>query len=279
MEAWAENQEEHWEKWADSYSEHWEDWAEKLESGEFDPKELNELLENNLEMLGEMPLGDMIEGALKEGLGELENAPFESLGELSELVGGALEQSLEKMEHELSGVAASEMRAKLSGLKTNELKNALHHLRHALDAKQTEMDKNAAEHIHELDKLMKKDGEWELSKRNAAEARELADLKMMAEKVAQQRKTVEKQARAMAQDRKALQAVAEAQLQAQLAKKNQLQGKKKQEVFEETIRTLYEDLKEEKEELSQKKSEIESMRREIELLRKEVERMKKGSGK
>lgn len=94
MERWAKETEEKWEKWADQYSGRWEKWGDKLEAGEIKGEELAKLMESNLEMLSDMPLGELIEGALKNSLGELEDAPFESLDELGEIVGGAIEQSL-----------------------------------------------------------------------------------------------------------------------------------------------------------------------------------------
>ena len=96
MESWAKKQEAHWEKWADSYSERWENWAEQLESGEFDGEEIEELVEKNLEMLSEMPLGQMVDQVLRDGVGELGDAPWESLGELSELAKSAMQQPLDE---------------------------------------------------------------------------------------------------------------------------------------------------------------------------------------
>ena len=103
MESWAEETEEEWEEWAEKYSGRWEKWADKLEADEIKGEELGELLESNLEMLGDMPLGELIEGALKNSLGELEDAPFESIDELGEIIGGAIEQSLGALESELEG--------------------------------------------------------------------------------------------------------------------------------------------------------------------------------
>ena len=71
MERWAQQQEKQWEGWAEQYSRQWEEWGSKLEAGEIDSQQMNELLDKNLKMLKEMPLDRLIDGALKESLGEL----------------------------------------------------------------------------------------------------------------------------------------------------------------------------------------------------------------
>ena len=85
MERFAENQEKVWNEWAERFEKSWEQWSEELESEEVDSEIVGELIERNLEMLSEMPLGQLVDGLLEEGLGELSDAPWESLEELGEL--------------------------------------------------------------------------------------------------------------------------------------------------------------------------------------------------
>ena len=158
MENWAEGQEEHWEKWADQYSERWEAWGEKLESGEIDHDEIAGLVEQNLEMLSDIPLGDLIEGALKEGLGELENAPWESLGELHELVGGSVEHALEAMEHEVASALETELKGKLSNLNTADLKSAIGKLQSSIKSKQKKSGVDVSSKLAEVKELLKQNG-------------------------------------------------------------------------------------------------------------------------
>ena len=87
METWGKKQEVIWEKWAESYSAEWEQWGDKLESGQLKEADVKELLDRNLEMLSDMPLGELVDGLLNDGLQELKNAPWDSLYELQVLVG------------------------------------------------------------------------------------------------------------------------------------------------------------------------------------------------
>lgn len=178
MEKWADSQENQWEKWADDYSEQWEDWAEKIESGEIKPEEIEKLVQANLKMLNEMPLGKMIDGALKEGLGELKNMPIEHLGELHELIGGSLEQALGAMEKEISGAVAGELKNALGNLETGELKKAINLLQNSIQIQQHQIDGEAKEKIMELKELLKNKAGLDEKKRDeirVALERELVD--------------------------------------------------------------------------------------------------------
>ena len=98
MESWANEQEKVWEDWAEGYSQKWESWGEQLESGELSKEEMGELIERNLEMLGDMPIGPMIEGLMEQGMGGLKEAPWESLNDLKDMLEDSLEQSLQGIE-------------------------------------------------------------------------------------------------------------------------------------------------------------------------------------
>ena len=157
MERWAEESEEEWEEWAEQYSDRWEKWGDKLEAGEIKGEELDKLLESNLEMLSEMPLGDLIEGALKNSLGELGDAPFESLDELGNIVGGAIEQSLETLEQELEGGIAGLDINVVTGKQrrgTENLNEALERLQGSLEKKRGQLEKNADRKLARMKELL-----------------------------------------------------------------------------------------------------------------------------
>ncbi len=228
MERWAESQESQWEDWAEAYSKRWEDWGAKLESGEFKPEEMQALLERNLEMLKDMPLASLIDGALKEGLGELKNAPFNSLAELHELIGGSLEQSLQAMEEELAAVSGSEIKGALKNLKTEDLHEAIKKLQHAIEIKQNKGDVAAAETIARLEGVLKKTDN--LQSKEKAEIlevlrREMADARALqakrAEEMTEDRQKMSKQqfAEAMQQKAMAMAAAARAKEMAALAER------------------------------------------------------------
>ena len=104
MNRWAKGQERVWERWADSYSGRWEKWSKTLESNQIDSFELEKIIEGNLEMLSDIPLGQLIDGALKEGLSHLEDAPWESIDGLQGMIRRSIDQSVELVEDELDGV-------------------------------------------------------------------------------------------------------------------------------------------------------------------------------
>ena len=94
MERLARDQEGEFQKWAQQYEKSWERLGDQLESSEVDPEVIGELVEQNLKMLSELPLGKLVDQALQDGLGELSTAPWESLDELGALAEKALDRRL-----------------------------------------------------------------------------------------------------------------------------------------------------------------------------------------
>ena len=290
MERWAADQEKHWEKWADEYSQRWENWGSKLESGDLDPEELQTLMEHNLKMLKDMPLDSMIKGALKEGLGELKNAPIESLGELHELVGGSLEQSLRAMEKELAAVNEMEIKGKLENLKTKDLHEALKKLQGAIEMKQKKHGADAAATITRLEEMLKKSRDLGSKQKDEileALHRELADA-AIAEKMRKEDMAAQRLKEAMSSRRemaKALEEKAKAEHAREMAIAAEKMAREKQKLSDDlaaekkSLEQYYQALKKQKAELESKESDIDVLRREIMELRKEVDRMKKQAGK
>jgi hypothetical protein len=97
MQRLAEDQEAIWEEWARDYKSHWEQWSDELDSDELDSAMVRELVQKNLKMLGKMPLGQMVDDLLDQGLGELGDAPWESLDELGRLAERALDEPLQEL--------------------------------------------------------------------------------------------------------------------------------------------------------------------------------------
>ena len=91
----AEDQEGVWGKWAQGYERDLERFVDRLESSEdFEPEQLGNFVEQNLRSLSKMPLGQLVDQALEDGVGELSKAPWESLEELGVLAQDALEEPL-----------------------------------------------------------------------------------------------------------------------------------------------------------------------------------------
>lgn len=112
MNRWAEDQEDIWEDWADAYGKKWERWAEELEGTEWDAEEVNEVIQKNLEMLGKMPLGELVEGVMKEGTKSFESAPWESLQDLQGMLQESIKRSVEETERRLARQTEKNRRSK-----------------------------------------------------------------------------------------------------------------------------------------------------------------------
>ncbi len=98
MERLGKDQENVWGQWAKDYEESLSRWSEELESAdELAPRQLGEFVEQNLRSLSKMPLGQLVDQALEDGLGELSSAPWQSLEELGQLAQDAFEEPLSEL--------------------------------------------------------------------------------------------------------------------------------------------------------------------------------------
>jgi len=109
LEAWSEKYGDQWERfgdrfargiwtqWAERYERDIERWADRLDSEELNAESIGGFVESNLDMLSKMPLGQLVDQALEDGVGELKGAPWESLDELGRLAKSALEQPIEEL--------------------------------------------------------------------------------------------------------------------------------------------------------------------------------------
>ena len=130
IERLADDQEDVWGRWAQGYEKDLERWAERLESADgLAPDQLGDFVEQNIKSLSKMPLGQLVDQALNDGLGELSEAPWESLEELGVLAKGAFEEPLAELTEALQENSderrAIERGAKSLGQAAEQLKTDL----------------------------------------------------------------------------------------------------------------------------------------------------------
>ncbi len=97
MESIAEDQEGVWSQWAERYERELEDWSNDLPRDGLKAQDIGRFIDDNLEALSQMPLGQLVDQALDEGFGELRTAPWESLEELGSLAKDALQEPIEEL--------------------------------------------------------------------------------------------------------------------------------------------------------------------------------------
>jgi len=95
MESIAEDQQSVWSKWAQRYERDLAQWGD-FEQDELSGENIGRFIDDNLEALSKMPLGTLVDQALEDGVGELRNAPWESLEELGLLAKDALQEPIEE---------------------------------------------------------------------------------------------------------------------------------------------------------------------------------------
>lgn len=176
MSRWAAGQERVWERWAKRYTDRWEGWSSRLESDEIDSDELGKIIEGNIKMLSDIPLGQLIDGALKEGLSHLEDAPWESIDGLQSMIRRSIEQSVEMAEEEIANAgeridrAAREMAAKQrrnDGRRGEDedvdfILPVVEKLQNSMDSKREAVESKSDDKMKELQQLLKnKNADWE----------------------------------------------------------------------------------------------------------------------
>ena len=96
MESIADDQRGVWSQWAERYERDLQQWGNDLETDELTGENIGRFIDDNLEALSKMPLGKLVDQALEDGVGELRNAPWESLEELGVLAKDALQEPIEE---------------------------------------------------------------------------------------------------------------------------------------------------------------------------------------
>ena len=289
MERWAADQEGVWEDWAEKYSSKWEDWADKLESNSLSGEDMSALVEKNLEMLSEMPLGDMVDGLLENGVGELKDAPWESLADLQHLFEDSIETSL----RELEGMAeeGSDAREALER-GGDEMGQALGKMQKALDLKLKALEGDAEKRLSHLKELLKdsdlsdeqKASAKEMARsikksaaRKAAEAREEAKiarekaLKMMRDARKKKSRARDRSDRDLDEFNEELKSKAAKAMKETKKKAEAKESKRKNELIE----MFLQEAEKKRDSVKSKESELDVLRKEIESLRDEIRRLKK----
>ncbi len=249
-EAWAEDHEQHWNAWGEKFEAAWEEWGEKIERGELSKKEFEELWQKNLEMLGEMPIGELYEQIMKS-TEQLKDIPFEKMQGMEDLLRESVAHALSGLEHLRQDVEGSE-EDRASQVKS--LTKLLERMQSGLDAKRVELDAAAAAQLAELKALTKQ-------KKN----RELHE-QMMNEVHEHLRKLHEGRAEDMAKHAKYVQ-----ELHERLAKNKDNNTQ--------VLAELMQKISDEREQKHEADSELDALRAEIKALRQEIKQLRKEQGR
>lgn len=117
--AWAKQVQGRTEKWAQSQNQLWGQWSKhyeaemkaltgQLNQEDLSAEEVGKIIDKNLDMLSNMPIGQMIEQGIKEATDGLKSAPLQSLDGLQDIAGEAYQDSVEAAEEVAStGIAAA----------------------------------------------------------------------------------------------------------------------------------------------------------------------------
>ena len=108
IESIADDQQGIWSRWAERYERDLESWSRDFEQDELAGESIGRFIDSNLEALSEMPLGELVDQVLEDGVSDLRDAPWESLEELGLMAKDALQEPLE----ELADLSVEGMKAK-----------------------------------------------------------------------------------------------------------------------------------------------------------------------
>ena len=146
-EEWAKNHEASWERWAEDYAGAWEKWGEQVQSGEINEEELNKLLKENLDMLGDMPLGELY-GQIMKSTEQLKDMPFDNMQGMEELVRESVERALSGLED--VSAEAGKRYSKEWSKDVGSVVELLEQLQGGLDKKRDQLDKFADDELSQL---------------------------------------------------------------------------------------------------------------------------------
>ncbi len=189
MEKWAAEHSHEFEKWADDFGHQWEKWGEEFAKNAMPPEEIEKLVRENLEMLNELPLKDLVEGAVDFSieLGDMQLAGehLEGLDELKGLIESGAEMQLElaeKLSQEgKSGEAAEDI---------EKLKRSIGKLEEGMDAKRKKIEDLARLRAKEIEQRVKKGLKNKVKPEGEVEIERRADVEKLMQKA------IEQQARA-----------------------------------------------------------------------------------
>lgn len=289
---WAKDQERLWERWAESYNQKWESWADELDEEEMDPERIGEIVQRNLKMFGDMPLGKLVEDLLTEGTESFQSVPWESIDDLQGVLKDSIAKSVEETERRLAEAKRKRLieshERKADSKKAvdfilpltddgnqnddqsrnqqqalaKQIDNKINSLKRRLSSGDLDEDK-VKSLVHQL---------MALSKAKKAAAMKSADRRKTEALEAARKRASEARKRAM-QDRDADRKKAEKQLLESRERMRKAQGESAGN--RELIEKMYRAFGAEQRKLDEKESELEAMRKELKLLREEVRRMQR----
>ena len=157
VEKWSVNQEKQWKSWADHYENEMGALSKQLEKDELTSDDVSNLIETNLRLLGEIPVGQMIEQGIRAGANELESAPWKSLNDLSRIAGDAASDSVEAAE-KLTGSAVNRA-LRTSMNHAGDLNAAHERLEKEFNRQRGEIKQLFQRRIEALEGLLEEDGD------------------------------------------------------------------------------------------------------------------------
>ncbi len=167
-EQWADEHGAAWEQWAEKYGQKWEQWGEQFEDAKVNGEQLQGIIQQNLEMLKQMPIDDLSEQISKSSE-QLKELPWERLREMEDLVRESIRDSLEGAEKSSNQSGKSpEQSARI-----RMLHDSLKQLHTGLDAKRAELDAAAAKMMSKLDQDKMKEAKANAEKAYAEAKRQL----------------------------------------------------------------------------------------------------------
>ncbi len=296
FERWAADQEQVWDDWARQYSHRWEQWADQLENESVEPQELTRIIQHNLEMLGDMPLGQMLEGLLSEGAEGLESAPWASLHELQAMMQDSIEESVADAERKLAR-SQREQKLRTRPSEHGEIEDETEFILPVIE--------NQQEGLKSKEKILAREAQAALKKieRRLAEGNiDAAELQAMMEEMvreserakrdldrrgarevaeARRQRAEQERERAKRARRQAERAQAEAEVRRNNAEKNLMRAlelarddAQEEESNRDALLRVFRALEAEERNIQAKNEELETLRREIKQLRREVEKLK-----
>ncbi|MEM9409936.1 MAG: hypothetical protein AAGA30_02415 [Planctomycetota bacterium] len=286
FERWAQDQERVWARWAEEYGEKWDRWSEEFDfdEGEFDPEKLGRLIERNMEMLGDMPVGDLIEGMVSEGKDVFDTAPWESLEDLQLMLKDSIKNSVEETERRLSEAQEKNLRRhermKVADQAEEFILPVIESQQEALRAKEKILSDKANAKYKKLERMLKQ---------SDLDAEEIQKVFRMIERRQLQEKQKAKDLKKVESIKRAAMVKKEVELAREAAKlrlseavqkarQSAIKEQREVEAQKNQLNQMLDLLQADEAKLQNKNRELEDLKKQIEVLRSDIEAMKR-SGK
>lgn len=288
---WSEQHEQHWKEWAKTYEQEWKNWEQAWQQGQYDPAQLRQLYQRNLEMLGQMPLQELTAGVVEQ-TERLKDAPWEGLAEAQALVRQSIASALRDMESSTNTDASADVATRLEVLKKTlqELQERLNVVQQQLDHAARRQLKAARQQMESLERerqlVQKETAKSALRRALEQETRARLQQAVDAKVLEQQRRAIEQQQRLLEESLgDGNKALLSRELERARVRSFQqppaLPSEASMQRHAETIKAqsaLIQRLSGERQQVVEKDAEIQVLRDEIRQLRKELEQQKAKKG-